>query len=780
MKTTLWNILTNTIDNLSLPNGITIPKIQRDYAQGRQTLRASEIRNEFLKNIHDTIILVKENKAVALDLDFVYGTNDLGSFIPLDGQQRLTTLYLLHWYLVFKADKLELFSTTLTKFHYETRPTSNLFLKGLCCKFGKEEYQKIFNVTQAVEEEKSSFKTIIKNQNWYFTSWKYDNTIESMITMLDCIHQVFGKSNINIDDLIDASNPPITFNFLQLNTFGLTDSLYVKMNARGKQLTSFENLKAQIAKLIKESSFNDKYNYHLLTSMGNKEVDVETYFVTKVDTVWSDYFWRIREKDNTFDNKLLSLLTFISLNELIIVDIQKYEHAIEKLANIEEISYYSLNDLGLLNEKSIIKYIDILDVISSTNSDILSFIKESNLEEEILSYVFSKSVNPDYQRRVLFQGIFDFILKNRSEPSFIEFQKWSRLLSNLAGNTIYDNSKDFLASLNGINTFLTNYNNDIYQNFINFSIKGFDSVQTREELIKHQLKTVSNKWIELIDTIENHGFLEGQIISLLVFSSIYDVLKSTTIDNLTNDELENLYALLKVQFSIFNKIFNADGLIQFEKEEFRRALLCYGDYAIYSTNWFFYNNSKDRDLSWKRLLKETANKSSTYHQGADFLINLFSDLNNSDDIVSQFDSIVKNYLCENKKKEEKDWTYYFIKYPTLFLSSEKKYVKFFEEPEDKYIYCLKKTKYNKESDFDFMSLVLLSKLEEKGIDTSKIEFEYNYKYDQFGISKIQGKSIKIFYNSPSSKKVFLIKKHGEPEKKVNSISKVVKYIIDML
>jgi len=40
MKTTLWNILTNTIDNLSLPNGITIPKIQRDYAQGRQTLSA--------------------------------------------------------------------------------------------------------------------------------------------------------------------------------------------------------------------------------------------------------------------------------------------------------------------------------------------------------------------------------------------------------------------------------------------------------------------------------------------------------------------------------------------------------------------------------------------------------------------------------------------------------------------------------------------------------------------------------------------------------------------
>ena len=34
-------------------------------------------------------------------LDFIYGTGgtDQGEFLPLDGQQRLTTIFLIHWVL---------------------------------------------------------------------------------------------------------------------------------------------------------------------------------------------------------------------------------------------------------------------------------------------------------------------------------------------------------------------------------------------------------------------------------------------------------------------------------------------------------------------------------------------------------------------------------------------------------------------------------------------------------------------------------------------------------
>lgn len=68
---------------------IEIPIIQRDYAQGREFEKVEEVRNGFLEDIYDTIINDRH-----LDLDFVYGSlKENKTFIPLDGQQRLTTLF---------------------------------------------------------------------------------------------------------------------------------------------------------------------------------------------------------------------------------------------------------------------------------------------------------------------------------------------------------------------------------------------------------------------------------------------------------------------------------------------------------------------------------------------------------------------------------------------------------------------------------------------------------------------------------------------------------------
>jgi uncharacterized protein with ParB-like and HNH nuclease domain len=71
---------------------ILIPVIQRDYAQGRIDAKATEIRNNFLSAIIDNLI---SNESAPLLLDFIYGsTADDNTFTPLDGQQRLTTLFL--------------------------------------------------------------------------------------------------------------------------------------------------------------------------------------------------------------------------------------------------------------------------------------------------------------------------------------------------------------------------------------------------------------------------------------------------------------------------------------------------------------------------------------------------------------------------------------------------------------------------------------------------------------------------------------------------------------
>jgi uncharacterized protein with ParB-like and HNH nuclease domain len=80
---------------------IEIPKIQRSYAQGRRDARTTRTRNRFLKAIYDKI-----SQDEIITLDFVYGEIDKDNklFIPLDGQQRLTTLFLLYWYAAKKEN----------------------------------------------------------------------------------------------------------------------------------------------------------------------------------------------------------------------------------------------------------------------------------------------------------------------------------------------------------------------------------------------------------------------------------------------------------------------------------------------------------------------------------------------------------------------------------------------------------------------------------------------------------------------------------------------------
>ena len=55
-------------------------------------------------------------KCLPIELDFVYGSIIIDTFQPLDGQQRLTTLFLFHWYFALKEEcNYKLFKNILNK-----------------------------------------------------------------------------------------------------------------------------------------------------------------------------------------------------------------------------------------------------------------------------------------------------------------------------------------------------------------------------------------------------------------------------------------------------------------------------------------------------------------------------------------------------------------------------------------------------------------------------------------------------------------------------------------
>ena len=83
---------TTTLKNLISENnpygisGITIPRIQRAYAQGRSDAHAVKTRERFLSAIHAGLI----NNG--LTLDFIYGNIQNGYFIGMQIKKRASTI----------------------------------------------------------------------------------------------------------------------------------------------------------------------------------------------------------------------------------------------------------------------------------------------------------------------------------------------------------------------------------------------------------------------------------------------------------------------------------------------------------------------------------------------------------------------------------------------------------------------------------------------------------------------------------------------------------------
>lgn len=360
--TTFWEFLQK--------NTIEIPIIQRDYAQGRSD--KTHIRNSFLTNLKQALDNNLPNGEQTLKLDFVYGSVEHEKLNPLDGQQRLTTLWLLHWYVALKAGKLNEATNVLKNFTYETRITSREFCQQLC------------NADNFKDYASGSIVDYITSRTWFYSAWKQDPTIQSMLTTLRGTNEM----DKNGDDIVDgleelfaetekeqfpaywekliSNDALIVFYYLPLQDFGLSDDLYIKMNARGKQLTNFENFKADLIGYIEQSIRDATDNQ--IKSQWKALLDPVNGLPIKFDTTWMDIFWKNKSigardsqgkisKSHQVDEIYFAFLNRLFWNELFIakgekgylLDVGKDDDTSAK--ENENKSYMYLNDSRNRNEK---------------------------------------------------------------------------------------------------------------------------------------------------------------------------------------------------------------------------------------------------------------------------------------------------------------------------------------------------------------------------------------------------------------------------------------------
>lgn len=612
-KYTLIDLFRDTEGGGEALNGIEIPLIQRDYAQGRDMPKVEDIRRRFVGALKKALI----NKE-PITLDFVYGEIDNNrTLIPLDGQQRLTTLFLLHWYIARREGVSEDKLAFLTKFSYATRYSAREFCKRLV----SPDYQPDFNRDRLSDE--------ITDQSWMPLDWENDSTISAMLRMIDYIHVMFNNSCNNLWPRLEAGC--ISFYFLPIKQLGATDDLYIKMNSRGKPLTEFENVKAEWEACIKAIS---------PSIMPQQDAEqLQHRIEQKMDLDWTDLLWPYRNgqtgssADDVVDDKFIRYLRFLT-----------------------DIIYYKDEELEK-NSSDILSIVEDLFRDSEKAPEHLEFIERGfdcwldvDIEHLFNTYLTTTPTASDPQKCVVAAPVnvfaqacytygdmngrtrlfpigrsvmlyaFLYYLQHKETISDTQFARRIRIITNLIKQSEYELREDNMPNLLRQTEYILTHG-DIEEGYLNFNAN-----QLAEEHEKAVwLQTHADK-ADTLCRLENHPLLQGAI-------------RVIGLDHI--DFTDRFYSLFACDHSLVN-----------------RALLSIGDYALLVNNRFqIGSGSADFDSSWRAIF-------STSQQGIapkrDVLLALLSQSQHFTNDMLQ--SVIDRYLRETR---EYDWRHYLVKYDAM-------------------------------------------------------------------------------------------------------------------
>lgn len=664
---------------------LVIPIIQRDYAQGRENDKANEVRHDFLNQLFDYMTA----KLGGHDLDFVYGTTSSATdtskkkeFIPLDGQQRLTTLFLIHLYLAIRTkgtdESMQFFKTMQAKngqlieslFSYHTRSSAVEFCNGLID--DSYDYTEVFGLDSKTNERiyKSNLSDYIRNSNWFYPDWNQDPTVSGMLTMLDAIDKKFDGHDylFVLNRLMSDSDPSVSFIFMNLEDYKLTDDLYIKMNSRGKPLTPFENFKAKyeqyIGRLEKDNwSESIRLLHNEIVSRNNPIIkSVKDNFAFNIDSKWTNLFWEYSKKEiktreeiaekegslsdsgsidrllsETLDLKISRFITMVLVNQFALDHNTGRDGIPRELVDMKLLSFAGLSKIDALSPDGVVFMTRMFELYSDRLLCILPDWSRIYFDE---SEVFNSLIGGKdftFTKRFMLYAYLRFRLDfGDNNPEYLV--EWMRFLYNL---TLDDNSIQDITRITYRNAILSvNHLLDLLKKQDKPSITSllsskeapqevdfFPDYQYKEEILKSMLfkqdsasalhstdnpnidQPLENikSWGEIILKLESHPYFTGQIGFILKMAGISDYYDSH--GNLNwNDDEERVFRQEVIKFGrLASEIFDG-GFTKRKMAKnalFERAML-----AIYP-EYLDYNllNSTNKSAGSNNLLRDLSWKS---------------------------------------------------------------------------------------------------------------------------------------------------------------------------
>lgn len=682
---------------------IYVPEFQRNYLQGDDSKESiKDKRDRLLNDIFDCI----KSQSKSIDLGFIYGRVEESYkgklFYPYDGQQRLTTLYFLYLLIYFKYKKYDEIQSIKGKLSYQTRISTNRFIESfLSWILDSKEKDNVYN--DFWNKDGKDLKGFIMSQDWFMmTEWNYD---VSIINMLSIIVEISRRIKENLGDkteivnFIDKDeNNPFQFDFIYVDDISKSDDLYIKINARGKALSPFENLKSDI----------DEY-------WNNEDK-------TKLDAEWTEYVWNQldendKNKEKSFDNSFYNLLSNIfylqylvglgqnNINDKILIEIEnKYKKGIVDKEWITP---------KLCCDSPYQMFSSFLDaMIGSFKS-----IKDEQIES-VNRKIFGLGdyQNNNGQNKIERADLFEIFVYYYSVSSLftendMEFTDKRNLLNEIeiVTNRIIENQRPYLDSptnlvkalksvkvlidssikSHGVYKFFLSIDNDKKESIRN----GLMKEQVEEEVLKAKLIDKDSRYVVLF----NKGYSElknkGQLGFIFYLVKKNNSLSKIGIEDVSYESFEKtLNQIISIQNFIIGEFTNYELLL--------RAILAKAKGSFF---WKRRNNllsfpllNNDRDMSLHTFLNcySSNNPNDVEYKlnlldGLREVLNLFDP--NKDNIEEVLKRIIEDYkikdLEDSKKEDPKPWYKFFVIYDGVFKQCRNGNIYFYS---DKYVLLLDK------------------------------------------------------------------------------------------
>lgn len=499
---------------------IIIPDFQRDYCWGDEShgeKKNKDIVSDFLNTLFDEF---NNNKSEILLGKIDAYENPTNHIYLTDGQQRLTTLYLLIGMLHKKFGETCLKKCLISDFEelqddqepylqYAVRETTVFFLRDLVNEFFiKKNELKVSDV---------------KNQNWFFNEYSLDPSIRSMLSALEIIEK---KSADLTSDICHFVIENIKIQYYNVEDKKHGEERFVIINTTGKSLTVSENIKPI-----------------LLGNTQNSELAIQ----------WEEretWFWKNKKKDeNISDNGVNDFLTWyfkVKKQQEDIDIIKESKSSLRKNDNEENLNNIHIYFQALKNIISLLgneKFQDQFKFINDNKNvsniiDLREFSRErqQNILLPLLAFIskFGLDTESAYQfLRRLRKNYFD-LRKEHRKQNYID---WRYVLQIIEKSNTLEQIFTFETNENTIsrvqNILINNWYND-------------------EEKIKSQLSENKNLLSDWEDHPDFMGYLSPlfniagkDIYELKDFYNVYLKIDPKKFTYSCNPKLGNFYRLMQ-------------------------------------------------------------------------------------------------------------------------------------------------------------------------------------------------------------------------------------------